>query len=110
MAATDIALSRTSEMKPPVAVALIIMGAVLILAPIGADYLFQRHVVALLLAKEPSISPMVMPQLSTWYRVVCWLTGSVMVLLGALVSAAPRSRYDVEPDDEAEDEDKDEGE
>jgi hypothetical protein len=111
-AAAHIALSRSSKMKPQVAVALIIMGAVLILAPIGADYLFQRHVVALLLAKEPSISPMVIPQLSTWYRVVCWLTGSVMVLIGALAPGAyarPGYLEEVEGEEDGEDEDEDNG-
>ena len=88
---------------------MIIMGTVLILAPIGADCLFQRNVVALLLAKEPSISPVVIPQLNIWYRVVCWLTGTLMVLVGAVASADPRTRYLVEADDEVDDEDKDEG-
>jgi len=89
---------------------MIIMGTVLILAPIGADYLFQRHVVVLLQAKEPSISPMVMPHLSTWYRVVCWLTGSLMVLVGALAAIAEaRASYYAETDEEVDDEDKDDG-
>jgi hypothetical protein len=79
-------------MKPPVAVALIIMGTVLILAPVGADYLFQRNLV-LLLTKEQSVSATVMTQLSIWYRVICWLTGSLMVLIGALDSADTRVRY-----------------
>ena len=35
-------------MKTPVAVALIVMGTVLVLVPIGADYLFQRNLVSLL--------------------------------------------------------------
>jgi len=95
-------------MEPKAAVAMIIMGTVLILAPIGADYLFQRNVVVLLLGKEPSISPMVISRLSTFYSVVCWLTGSLMVLVSAVASADPRTRYLVEEDDEAYDEEKDE--
>ena len=96
-------------MKTPVAVALIIMGTVLILAPIGADYLFQRNLVSLLL-KEQSISATVIPQLSTWYRVVCWLTGSLMVLVGALGAGADaRAGYYAEADDEVDDEDEDDG-
>jgi hypothetical protein len=96
-------------MKPPVAVALIIMGTVLILAPIGADYLFQRNLVSLL-TKEQSIGATVMPHLSTWYRVVCWLTGSLMVLVGALAAGADaRAGYYAEADDEVDDEDEDDG-
>jgi hypothetical protein len=105
---------QKSDMKPSVAVAMIIMGAVLILAPIGADYLFQRNLVSLLL-KEPSISAMIMPQLSAWYRIVCWLTGSLMLLIGTLTACADAraSHYypqAVDEDEaEAEDEDKEEG-
>ena len=96
-------------MKPPVAVALIIMGTVLILAPIGADYLFQRNLVSLL-TKEQSIGATVMSQLSAWYRVVCWLTGSLMVLVGALAAGADaRAGYYAEADDEVDDEDEDDG-
>ena len=95
-------------MKPPVAVALIIMGTVLILAPIGADYLFQRNLVSLL-TKDQSITATVVPQLSAWYRIVCWLTGSLMVLVGALAPGADaRASYYEEADDEVGDEEKDE--
>ncbi|MEI6395680.1 MAG: hypothetical protein WCT12_31820, partial [Verrucomicrobiota bacterium] len=94
---------RKSEMKSTTAVALIIMGTMLILAPIGADYLFQRNLVSLLM-KESSISTTLMPQLSTWYRVVCWLTGSLMVLFGALVPGAytRAGYYEVADDDDDE--------
>ena len=93
-------------MKSPVAVALIIMGTVLILAPIGADYLLQRNWVSLML-KEQTISATVIPQLSTWYRVVCWLTGSLMAFLGAMApSAYNRAGYYAAAD---EDDDEDNG-
>ena len=85
------------------------MGTVLILAPIGADYLFQRNLVSLL-TKEQSIGATVMSQLSAWYRVVCWLTGSLMVLVGALAAGADaRAGYYAEADDEVDDEDEDDG-
>jgi hypothetical protein len=87
---------------------MIIMGTVLILAPIGADYLFQRNLVALML-KEPSTNATIIPQLSTWYRVVCWLTGSLMVMVGALGAIADsRARFYVAPGDEIEEEEEDE--
>ena len=97
-------------MKPPVAVALIIMGTVLILAPVGADGLFQRNLVSLLTAAQ-SATPMVMSQLSAWYRIICWLTGSLMVLIGTLASVArPSATYYEETDEEDDDEDKDDQE
>jgi uncharacterized protein YneF (UPF0154 family) len=68
-------------MKTPIAVALIGMGTVLVQSPIGADYLFQRNLVSLL-TKNPSINATVKPQLTTLYRVVCLLIGSLMVMLG----------------------------
>jgi hypothetical protein len=50
-----------------------------------------------------------MSQLSAWYRVVCWLTGSLMVLVGALAAGADaRAGYYAEADDEVDDEDEDE--
>ena len=92
-------------MKSPVAVALIIMGTVLILAPIGAAYLLQRNWVSLKL-KEQTISATVIPQLSTWYRFVCWLTGSFMVFVGVLAPLAyARAGYYEAADDEDDDED-----
>ena len=94
-------------MKSRTAVALIIMGTVLILAPIGADYLFQRNLVSLSL-KEQSISTAVIPQLSIWYRVVCWLTGSLMVFVGTVLPGAyARARYYEVANDETDDDDKD---
>jgi hypothetical protein len=92
-------------MKPSVAVSLIIMGTILVLAPFGADYCFQRNLV-LLLSKENSINATVIPQLTTWYRVICLVMGSLMVLFGALVSADPRAGYYAEPEEEFEEEDK----
>jgi len=91
----------------PVAVALVIMGGMLILAPIGADYLFQRNLVSLLL-NEQSISATVIPQLSSWYRVVCWLTGSLMVFFGVLIPGAyARASYYAVPEDEDKDDESD---
>jgi Na+-driven multidrug efflux pump len=95
-------------MKPPVAVALVVMGTVLILAPIGADYLFQRNLVSIL-TKEPSAGVTLIGQLSGWYRVACWLTGTLMVLVGAFAAAADaRADFYVENDDETDLEEQDE--
>jgi hypothetical protein len=84
---------------------MITMGTVLILAPVGADYLFQRNLVSLLTTVQP-ISATVMCHLSSWYRIVCWLTGSLMVLIGALAGLAhARASHLVEMGGEVDDED-----
>jgi hypothetical protein len=94
-------------MKSRVAVALIVMGTVLILAPVAADWLFQRNLV-FILTKEQSATPALMPQLSAWYRIICWLTGSLMVLIATLGSVARnRATYYEEANEETDDEDDD---
>ena len=92
-------------MKSSVAVTLIAMGTLLILAPIGADYIFQRNLVALL-SKAQSPGPLLTSQLSDWYRIVVWLTGSLMVVVGTLAALVENrnSYYDlnaVDDEDEA---------
>ena len=100
---------RKPEMKPRVAVALIVMGTVLILAPIAADYLFQRNFVAAL-AKEQTVSATVTTRLSVWYSAFCWLAGSLMVFVSTIASVSyARPFHYKEPDDGddvGEDEDK----
>jgi hypothetical protein len=89
---------------------MITMGTLLILAPIGADYLFQRNLVSLLTSQQ-SISPIVMPHLSTWYRIICWLMGSLMVLIGTLAAMTDaRTSFYARPNVQDEDEDEDEEE
>lgn len=91
-------------MKPAVAVALIVMGTLLILAPIGADYLFQREVVDLLL-KGQSASVTLTGKLSDIYRVVTWLTGSLMIAVGALGAVMDaRESYMFDAEEEVEEE------
>ena len=65
-----------NQMKTPIAVTLIIMGALLVMTP--ADFLYQRNVVALM-SRSGVTSVTLAGQMSELYRFGCWLTGSAMV-------------------------------
>ena len=65
-------------MKTPIAVTLIIMGALLVVTPAVADFLYQRNVIALLIQSGPGQVTLA-GQMSDLYRFGCWLTGSGMV-------------------------------
>ena len=96
-------------MKPPVVVTLLIMGTLLILAPIGADYLFQGNLVSVLIkAASPSVA--LIERLGGWYRVACWLIGSLMIGIGIIGGAVDgRGPYYVDTiGDTDEDDDDDE--
>jgi hypothetical protein len=99
-------LAWNAEMKSPVSVTLIVMGTLLILGPIGADYLYQANLVSLL-AKGQPVAATVIDHVSLWYRIVCWLTGSMMILIGMVAGAADRraSQYEAmaqEPEEQEE--------
>ena len=72
-------------MKTPVAVALIIMGALLIMVPALADYMHQRNVVELL-SKTNVTSVNLIGQMGELYRVGCWATGTGMIAIAVLCS------------------------
>jgi hypothetical protein len=72
-------------MKTPIAVTLIVMGALLLMTPALADFLYQRNVVALM-AKSGVTSVTLAGQMSELYRFGCWLTGSGMVGVAVLCS------------------------
>ena len=74
-------------MKTPIAVTLIIMGALLVMTPALADFLYQRNVVTLMASGLRSVT--LAGQMSDLYRLGCWLTGSGMVgvaVVGSLFS------------------------
>jgi len=88
------------------------MGAVLILAPIGADWLFQHNLVVLL-TKAPSSTATLTVKLNDLYRFACWITGSLMIgigILGALMNAREAYDWPASDDDDNEAEEKDEAE
>ena len=75
-------------MKTPIAVTLIIMGALLVMTPALSDLFYQRNVVAIM-ARSGVTGVTLSGQMSDLYRFGCWLTGSGMVgiaVLGALFS------------------------
>ena len=76
-------------MKTPIAVTLIIMGALLVMTPALADFLYQLNVVALM-TKSGVTSVTLAGQMSELYRFGCWLTGSGMVGVAVLCSLFSR--------------------
>ncbi len=72
-------------MKTPVAVTLIIMGALLVMVPVQADYMHERNVVELL-SKTNVTSVNLINPMSDEYRFGCWLTGSGMIALAVFFS------------------------
>ena len=65
-------------MKTPIAVSLVVVGGLLIVAPIVSDYL-QRAQVARALAQPGVQSISLEPNLSTDYRFGCWLVGTLAI-------------------------------
>ena len=73
-------------MKAPVAVALIVIGGVLILAPAISDHLARAQVAAVMAARNiPDVSLHPDP-MSSAYRFGCWLAGGVMIAVSVLTS------------------------
>jgi hypothetical protein len=72
-------------MKTPIAVTLIIMGALLVMTPVFADLLYQRNVVALI-AESGFQQVTLAGRMSDLYRFGCWFTGSSMVTVAVLCS------------------------
>ena len=77
-------------MKTPVAVALIIMGALLIMVPVLSDYMHQRNVVDLL-SQTNVTSVNLIGQMSDAYRLGCWATGTGMIAIAVLRSLVKNS-------------------
>jgi hypothetical protein len=74
-----------TQMKTPVAVTLIIMGALLVMTPALSDCLYQRNLVALM--SHPGITSVNLDgKMDDLYRFGCWLTGSIMVGVAVLCS------------------------
>ena len=78
-------------MKTPIAVTLVIMGALLVMTPALADFLYQRNVLALI-ANSGFDRVTLAGQMSELYRFGCWLTGSGMVGVAVLCSVFRRKQ------------------
>ncbi len=97
-------------MKAPVAMTIIVTGTLLLLAPAGADYLYQRNVVALR-TQAPGAEVKLIERLNNWYRFGCWFPGSLMIILGVISSiAVARAGYYADDDEEDQDEDEESNE
>jgi hypothetical protein len=78
-------------MKTPIAVALIIMGGLLIMTPAFSDFLYQKNVVELM--SRPGVVNVSLPlHMSDIYRFGCWLTGTGMIGVTVLGSLFCRTR------------------
>jgi hypothetical protein len=67
-----------------VVVALIVVGGILILAPIVADYLHEAHRVQLM---EKGASSVTLPEpLSSEYRFGYWFTGTAMIAVSVYLA------------------------
>jgi hypothetical protein len=73
-------------MKAPVAVALIIVGGILILAPATTDYLARGQVVALMTGRNVPDASLQPPPMSSAYRFGCWFSGGVMIAAAVFMS------------------------
>ena len=74
-------------MKPSVAIALIVMGGLIVLAPPTSDYLYQQQV-ARMMTGSGSSSIVLQGLMPDIYRFGCWLTGFSMVIM-AVVGSRP---------------------
>lgn len=79
-------------MKTPVAITLIIMGALLVMIPSLADMVYQHNVVTVM-TKAGVTSVSLAGQMSELYRFGCWATGSGMVLIAVLSALRAGSRH-----------------
>ena len=78
-------------MKTPIAVTLVIMGALLVMAPAISDYFYQRNLVSLM-ERSGVTSVTLAGQMSDLYRFGCWLTGTGMIGIAVLFAGFGRTR------------------
>jgi hypothetical protein len=84
-------LAIYNNMKTPIAVTLIVMGALLIMAPPLSDYLSQRNLVAIL--SRPGITNASLGNtMGDLYHLGCWLTGTAMIGIAVLCSLFCRKK------------------
>ena len=82
-------------MKTPIAITLIIVGALLVMTPVVSDYLYQRSLVEML--SRPSITSVNLDgKMGDLYRIGCLGMGGVMVLI-AVAFSLPFGKTESEP-------------
>lgn len=85
----------SGPMKTPIAITLIIMGALLVMTPAFADMVFQHNVVTVM-TKAGVTGVSLEGQMSELYRFGCWATGSGMVLIAVLSALRAGNREPVQ--------------
>ena len=82
-------------MKTPLAVALVVVGCLLIIAPIVADYLIksnhQSNVVRLMEKPETNRVSLQREEMSGTYSFGCWLVGALAIRRKRILLRAGRS-------------------
>ncbi len=85
-------------MKPSVAITLIITGAVVVLAPIASDYLYQGRLVEFTTASQGKLGSSMLDasRIGPIYAFGCYALGLLMIAVGVLGSNARRPGSDGE--------------
>ncbi len=81
-------------MKTPIAITLIIMGALLVMTPAFADMVYQHNVVTVM-TQSGVTGVSLAGQMSELYRFGCWATGSGMVLVAVLSALRAGRRHEL---------------
>jgi hypothetical protein len=83
-------------MKTPIAVALIIVGGLLILAPALTDYMARAQIVEIMAVTKLISVNLDPPPMQPMYRFGCYVTGTFMILVAVVMSRSCRG--DSKPD------------
>ncbi|WP_035613616.1 hypothetical protein [Haloferula sp. BvORR071] len=71
-------------MKTPIAITLIVMGALLVMLPAFADMVYQHNLVTLMTSQAGATTASIDGKMSDTYHFGCWATGSGMVIIAVL--------------------------
>jgi ABC-type multidrug transport system permease subunit len=77
-------------MKTPVAVALILMGALMIMTSVLSENLYQSNLAALM-STPTGRGVQLRNQMGEFLQIVCWLTGTGMIAISIFCSLAKNS-------------------
>jgi hypothetical protein len=77
-------------MKTPVAVALIVMGGMMILAPAVADHFARAQLVEVMTTRDLSNATLTPDPMNSLYRFGCWVLGVAMVAVAVFTSRSAK--------------------
>jgi hypothetical protein len=78
-------------MKTPVAVALIIMGGMMIFAPAIADHFARAQLVEVLASRDLSNATLTPDPMNSLYRFGCWVLGVAMIAVAVFTSRTTKA-------------------